>query len=155
VVHTGPKIQLGGVHSGLWSCGYQVFTELLVNNAPIPATARQTTTNGNNDSHDSRSNICPSYIRGEVRCSSGSQVSRVQGQLAGGDARLSIWKLKTDHAVRTSAVRRLGPACVIAAFSFPASRLERPRRFRPSRPALCRRSSLPAAHCPPFRSPCL
>jgi len=36
----------------------------------------------------------------------GSQVSgvTVQEQLASGDARLSIWKLKTDHAVRAWAV---------------------------------------------------
>src|SRR5690349_13429573 len=57
VVHTGAKIQFGGVHSGRFSWEYQVFTEELVTSDPIPAAVKQTTTNGSNDTHDSRLNI--------------------------------------------------------------------------------------------------
>src|SRR5579864_4552519 len=69
----------------------------------------------------------------------GTQVSGVtRTGTAGGRRRPHVYLegQDTDRVVSTSAVGRVGPACVIAAFSFPASRLERPPRFRASRPAL-------------------
>ena len=34
-IHTGPKIQLGGVNVGFWMVVYHASTELLVNSPPI------------------------------------------------------------------------------------------------------------------------
>jgi hypothetical protein len=56
-VQTGPKIQLGGVHSGRRNCVYHVFTDELVKNDPIAAAVKQTTTKGTKDIQDPRSNI--------------------------------------------------------------------------------------------------
>src|SRR5882762_676628 len=56
-VHARPKTQLGGFHAGFLSCGYQVWTELLVYREPMPAAARQITANGTSDSHESRLSI--------------------------------------------------------------------------------------------------
>src|SRR5580765_6794144 len=56
-VQTGPKIQLGGVHSGRRNCVYHVFTDELVKSAPIAAAVKHTTTKGTRDIHDPRSNI--------------------------------------------------------------------------------------------------
>src|SRR4051812_10269531 len=44
VVHTGPKIQRGGVHVGFLSVGYQVFTDDAVKIDPMPPDAKQSTT---------------------------------------------------------------------------------------------------------------
>src|SRR4051794_9918164 len=44
VVHTGPKIQRGGVHVSFLSVGYQVFTDDAVKIDPMPPDAKQSTT---------------------------------------------------------------------------------------------------------------